>query len=200
MTKTLLTKIVTVLGTTLIFFSLVHNTIYATNNVVELQEITEKATEVRPSQIFAMLIGIVIATVIYIVLNCFRKNVKNEKASKVSSVSKWIGIIIIISFFTIATLELLINRTNISIDMNNTIVNILLVAYFIFMSSVVSGIFCYRKYKEVSPMWLNLTYIIGVILLVCLIGNFYSKTNDSQKGYESQMKYLQNSIENRKWN
>ena len=200
MTKTLLTKIVTILGITLIFFSLVPNTIYATNNVVELQEITEKATEVRPSQIFAMLLGIVIARGVYIVLNFFRKNTKNEKASKVSSVSKWIGIIIIISFFTIATLELVINRTNISIDMNNTIVNILLVAYFIFMSSVVIGIFCYRKYKKVSPMWLNLIYIIGIILLVCLIGNFYSKTNDSPKGYESQMKYLQNSIENRKWN
>lgn len=200
MTKTLVTKIVIVLGITLIFFSLVPNTIYATNNIVELQEITEKATEVRPSQIFAMLLGIVIATAVYIILNCFRKNAKNEKASKISSVSKLIGIIIIISFFTIATLELVINRTNISINMNNIIVNILLVAYFIFMSSVVSGIFCYRKYKEVSPMWLNLTYVIGVILLVCLIGNFYSKTKDSQKGYESQMKYLQNSIENRKWN
>lgn len=144
------------------------------NMIVELQE---KATELRPTQILAMLILIIIATVVYIVFNCFRKNGKNEKVSNVSNIAKWIGIIIIISFCIVATLELVINRVDISVGMNNIIVNILLLADFIFMSSTVCGIFCYRKYKEILPQWLRLVYIIGVILLIIFIGDTMNQLN-----------------------
>lgn len=144
------------------------------NMIVELQE---KATEVNPTHILAMLILIIIATVVYITFNCFRKDGKNEKVSELSNVAKWIGIIIIISFCIVATLELVINRVDISVGMNNIIVNILLLADFIFMSSAVAGIFCYRKYKELLPRWLRLVYIIGVILLIIFIGDTMNQLN-----------------------
>lgn len=180
-------------------FMNISSMVYAADSLVELKEIEET---VKASQVSAMIIIIAIGTLVYIVLNCFRNNTqKNEKVTKLSKKSVIIGIIIIVSFIAISSLEFVIHRvSNISTTMNNIIVKIIIISDFVFMSSVVSGIFCYRKYKEVSPIWLNLIYIIGVILLVCFVGNFYSKTNDSQKEYESQIKYMQNSIENRKWN
>lgn len=144
------------------------------NMIVELQE---KATEVNPTHILAMLILIIIATVVYIVFNFFRKNGKNEKVSKVSNIAKCIGISIVISFFIVAILELVINRADISVGMNNIIVNILLLADFVFMSSTVAGIFCYRKYKELLPRWLKLTYIIGIILFIIFIGDTMNQLN-----------------------
>lgn len=179
-------------------FMNISSMVYAADSLVELKEIEET---VKASQVSAMIIIIAIGTLVYIVLNCFRNNTqKNEKVTKLSKKSVIIGIIIV-SFIAISSLEFVIHRvSNISTTMNNIIVKIIIISDFVFMSSVVSGIFCYRKYKEVSPIWLNLIYIIGVILLVCFVGNFYSKTNDSQKEYESQIKYMQNSIENRKWN
>lgn len=183
-------------------FMSISSVVYATDSLVELKEIEEIKETVKASQVSAMIIIIAIGTLVYIVMNCFRNNTqKNEKVTKLSKKAVIIGIIIIVSFIAMLSLELVIHRvSNISTTMNNIIVKIILISDFVFMSSVVSGIFCYRKYKEVSPIWLNLIYIIGVILLVCFVGNFYSKTNDSQKEYESQIKYMQNSIENRKWN
>lgn len=147
-----------------------------------------------------MILIIATGTLVYIILNCFRNNTqKNEKVTEVSKKAVCIGILIIVSFIVMSSLELVIHRaSNISITMNNIIVKIILVSDFLFMSSVVSGIFCYRKYKEVSPMWLNLIYIIGVILLVCFVGNCIRP--NSLEGYESHIEYLQNCIENRKWN
>lgn len=177
--KNILRNLIIVFGVIITVLILTPNAIYATNNIDanRMVELQEKVTEVRPAQISAMLLCIIIATVIYIALNCFRKNSKDEKASEVSSVAKLIGIIIIISFCTIATLELIINRADISVDMNNLIVNILLIVDFLFMSSVVSGIFCYRKYKEVLPKWLKLAYIIGIILMVIFIGDTMNQLN-----------------------
>lgn len=195
-------KICIIVALVVMVFISISSVVYATNSLAELKEIELKKETVRASQVGTMALIIATGTLVYIILNCFRNNKqKNEQITKVSKKAVCIGILIIVTFIAISSLELIIHRvSNISITMNNVIVKIILILYFLFMSSVVSGIFCYRKYKEVSPMWLNLTYVIGIILLVCLIGNFYSKTNDSQKGYESQMKYLQNSIENRKWN
>lgn len=167
-------------------FMSISRVVYATNSLVkikdtELKAIEEKKETVRSSQVGAMILIIATGTLVYIVLNCFRNNTqKNEKVTKVSKKAVCIGILIIVSFCTIVTLESVITRANISVDMNNIIVKIILISDFLFMSSVVSGIFCYRKYKEVSPMWLNLIYVIGVILLIIFVGNCIA-----QKEYES---------------
>lgn len=193
-------KICIIIALVVMVFISISSVVYATNSLAELKEIELKKETVRASQVGAMALIIATGTLVYIILNCFRNNKqKNEQITKVSKKAVCIGILIIVTFIAMSSLELIIHRaSNISITMNNVIVKIILILDFLFMSSVVSGIFCYRKYKEVSPMWLNLIYIIGVILLVCFVGN-YIRTNP-QEEYESQIKYLQNSIENRKWN
>lgn len=180
----------------MVFIS-ISSVVYATTSLAELKEIELKKETVRASQVGAMALIIATGTLVYIILNCFRNNKqKNEQITKVSKKAICIGILIILSFIAMSSLELIIHRaSNISTNMNNIIVKIILILDFLFMSSVVCGIFCYRKYKEVSPMWLNLIYVIGVILLVCFVGNYINKTTDSLEGYEN----LQNYIQNKKW-
>lgn len=171
-------KVCIIITLVVMVFISISSVVYATNSLGELREIAlEEKETVRASQVGAMALIIATGTLVYIILNCFRNNKqKNEQITKVSKKAICIGILIIVSFIAISSLELIIHRANnISITMNNVIVKIILILDFLFMSSVVSGIFCYRKYKEVSPMWLNLIYIIGVILLVCFVGNYIAQ-------------------------